>query len=214
MMHLEVVVPTYNLADLLPVCLRSLLAAAIPDGLTVGITVVDNNSADDTREVVESWKDRFNGRLSYVFEQMQGRSAALNAGIVASDSDLVGFIDDDEEIDATWYQTIHDAFTTYDVDFIGGPYIPNWEQEPPAWLPPDHEGVIGLVDAGSEIIPYNEHYPGILMGGNAVIRRAAIEKVGLYLTSLGRTGERLLAREDEHMYRRLLADRKSTRLNS
>src|ERR1041385_6259028 len=90
MMHLEVVVPTYNRADLLPVCLRSLLAGAIPDGLTVGITVVDNNSADDTREVVESWKDRFNGRLSYVFERMQGRSAALNAGITASESDWLG----------------------------------------------------------------------------------------------------------------------------
>ena len=79
------------------------------------------------------------------------------------------------------------------------------EQAPPAWLPRDHQGVIGVVDAGSEIIPYDEHYPGILMGGNAVIRRSAILKVGLYLTSLGRTGERLLAGEDEDMYRRLLA---------
>lgn len=204
-MRLEVVVPTYNRADLLPVCLKSLQAATIPDGLTVGITVVDNNSKDNTRAVVESWQERFGGRLSYVFERMQGRSAALNAGITASESDLIGFIDDDEEIDETWYQTVHHAFTTRDVDFIGGPYIPKWEQEPPAWLPSDHEGVIGLVDAGSEIIPYDDHYPGILMGGNAVIRRAAIEKVGLYMTSLGRTGERLLAGEDEHMYRRLLA---------
>ena len=203
-MRLEVVVPTYNRADLLPVCLRSLLAAAIPDGLTVGITVVDNNSADDTRKVVESWKEQFNGRLRYVFERVQGRSAALNAGITASESDLVGFIDDDEEIDAAWYQTVYQAFTTRDVDFIGGPYIPKWEQDPPSWLPSDHEGVIGVVDAGNEIVPYDEHYPGILMGGNAVIRRAALDKVGLYMTSLGRTGGRLLAGEDEHMYRRLL----------
>src|SRR6476661_4962328 len=203
-MRLEVVVPTYNRADLLPVCLKSLQAATIPDGLSVGITVVDNNSDDNTREVVESWKEQLGERLRYVFERTQGRSAALNAGITASESDLVGFIDDDEEIDTTWYETVHHAFTNYDVDFIGGPYIPKWEREAPAWLPADHEGVIGLVDAGSEIIPYDEHYPGILMGGNAVIRRASIEKVGLYMTSLGRTGERLLAGEDEHMYRRLL----------
>src|SRR5262249_31294146 len=103
-MRLEVVIPTYNRADLLPVCLRSLHAATVPAGLNVRITIVDNNSKDTTREVVESWKDRFNGRLSYVFERMQGRSAALNAGITASDSDLVVFIDDDEEIDETWYQ--------------------------------------------------------------------------------------------------------------
>lgn len=204
-MRLEVVVPTYNRADLLPVCLKSLLSATVPDGLTVGVTVVDNNSKDNTREVVESWQEHFGGRLRYLFAATQGRSSALNAGITGSESDLIGFIDDDEEIDQTWYQTVQYAFTTYEVDFIGGPYIPKWEQEPPGWLPPDHEGVIGLVDAGNEIIPYDENYPGILMGGNAVIRRAALEKVGLYMISLGRTGARLLAGEDEHMYRRLLA---------
>ena len=204
-MHLEVVIPTYNRAQLLPVCLRSLLVASVPTGLTVGITVVDNNSKDRTREVVESWKQQFDGRLQYLFAEKQGRSSALNKGITGSQSDLVGFIDDDEEIDRAWYQTVYHAFTTYNVDFIGGPYIPKWEQEPPGWLPNDHEGVIGLVDAGSEIIPYDERYPGILMGGNAVIRRSAIERVGLYPTALGRTGARLLAGEDEDMYRRLLA---------
>lgn len=204
-MRLEVVIPTYNRADLLPVCLQSLLDAKVPDGMTVGITVVDNNSKDNTKEVIESWKARFNGRLQYLFEAKQGRSAALNCGITGSQSELIGYIDDDEEVDAAWYQTVHEAFGNADVDFIGGPYIPKWEQEPPEWLPHDHEGVIGLVDAGSQVIPYDEHYPGILMGGNAVVRRAAIEKVGLYMTSLGRTGARLLAGEDEDMYRRLLA---------
>ena len=204
-MHLEVVIPTYNRAQLLPVCLRSLLAAPVPTGLTVGITVVDNNSKDNTRQVVEGWQPQFEGRLHYLFEQKQGRSSALNCGITGSKSDLVGFIDDDEEIDRAWYQTAYDTFTAYDVDFIGGPYIPKWDHDPPDWLPSDHEGVIGVVDAGSDIIPYDEHYPGILMGGNAIMRRSAIEKVGLYMTALGRTGERLLAGEDEDMYRRLLA---------
>jgi len=204
-MRLEVVIPTYNRSDLLPHCLRSLAVAAPPPGLKVGITVVDNNSTDGTRAIVESWTQQFAGRLSYLFEQEQGRSAALNKGIICSESDLVGFIDDDEEIDETWYQSVYEAFTEPEVDFIGGPYIPKWQMDPPAWLPPDHQGAIGLVDAGPEIIPYDENYPGILMGGNAVIRRSAIEKVGLYSTSLGRRGERLLAGEDEDMYRRLLA---------
>jgi glucosyl-dolichyl phosphate glucuronosyltransferase len=204
-MRLEVVIPTYNRAELLPVCLKSLQVAKIPDGLTVGITVVDNNSQDQTKQVVESWRQHFGGRLKYLFEGKQGRSAALNKGITGSESDLIGFIDDDEEIDETWYQVAHHAFTAHEVDFIGGPYIPNWEKEPPDWLPNDHQGVIGLVDAGNEVIPYDENYPGILMGGNAVIKRSAIEKAGLYMTSLGRTGARLLAGEDEDMYRRLLA---------
>ena len=204
-MRLEVIIPTYNRCDLLPVCLKSLSAARVPPDMTVGVTVVDNNSTDDTPAVVEEWKQLFTGRLHYTFEKQQGRSFALNAGVNGSESDLVGFIDDDEEIDAAWYETAHQAFTEYDVDFIGGPYIPKWETEPPPWLPRDHQGVIGLVDAGDKIIPYDENYPGILMGGNAVIRRTAIEMAGLYATALGRRGARLLAGEDEDMYRRLLA---------
>src|SRR3989442_3960702 len=43
------------------------------------------------------------------------------------------------------------------------------------------------------------------MGGNAVVSRAALQKVGLYSTDLGRKGKRALADEDTDMYRRLLA---------
>lgn len=204
-MRLEVIIPTYNRAGLLPGCLQSLSVAGVPAGMTVGITVVDNNSTDDTPAVVASWKEHFGGRLQYIFEKQQGRSSALNAGITGSKSDLVGFIDDDEEIHPNWFEVVHRAFTEHEVDFIGGPYVPKWEINPPAWLPADHEGVIAVVSAGDKVIPYDENYPGILMGGNAVIRRAAIEKAGLYMTALGRRGERLLAGEDEDMYRRLLA---------
>ena len=42
------------------------------------------------------------------------------------------------------------------------------------------------------------------MGGNAVLRRSTLERVGLYATSLSRNSKRLLAGEDEDMYRRLL----------
>src|ERR1041384_6907557 len=96
-MHLEVVIPTYNRADLLPVCLTSLQEATIPEGLTVGITVVDNNSKDNTRAVVESWKQQLGERLSYVFEGTQGRSAALNAGITSRESDPAARIADAAE---------------------------------------------------------------------------------------------------------------------
>jgi hypothetical protein len=43
------------------------------------------------------------------------------------------------------------------------------------------------------------------MGGNAVLTREILSEVGLYNTRLGRTGTRLLAGEDDDMYRRLLA---------
>jgi glycosyltransferase involved in cell wall biosynthesis len=185
--------------------LDSLLAAAPPPGLYVQVTVVDNNSRDCTRQTVESYMEKFGGRLHYVFESRQGRSFALNAGITSTGGELVGMIDDDEEIDRRWYSLIYSAFSPGGVDFIGGPYVPRWGAQPPAWLPSNYLGAIGWVDGGSKVVPFDSSYPGILMGGNAVLTRAILNRVGLFNTKLGRTDKRLISGEDDDMYQRLLA---------
>lgn len=205
MMRLDVIVPTYNRQDLLPLSLNSLFAAEIPSGLEVMITVVDNNSTDGTRQVIESFIKKFGNRIQYRFEKQQGRSHALNAGITATSGDLIGIIDDDEEVDPTWYKAAFEAFSTKDLDFIGGPYLPNWSITPPDWLPREYGGVVGWVDGGEKEVPFDSNYPGILMGGNVVLKRSIIEKVGLYTTWLGRTDKGLLTGEDEELYGRLLA---------
>jgi glucosyl-dolichyl phosphate glucuronosyltransferase len=203
-MELDVVVPTYNRQELLKLTLESLLAAEIPSGLKVLVTVVDNNSKDDTRLVVQRYREKFEGRLGYQFEPRQGRSHALNAGISHTTGDIVGMIDDDEEIDSRWYATVHSAFKDDLTEFIGGPYVPRWAAALPPWFPQDYRGVVGWVDGGELVVPFDENYSGILMGGNAVIKRALLQRVGSYSTSLGRTAKRLLSCEDEDMYWRLL----------
>ena len=204
-MRLDVIIPTYNRASLLPSALNSLLAAKIPAGLDVSITVVDNNSTDDTRKVVESFREKFGDKVQYCFEKQQGRSAALNAGIRATRGDFVGVIDDDEEVDANWFAVAFEALRTGELDFVGGPYVPRWSGPPPEWLPSSYGAVIGLVDGGDKQVPFDENYGGILMGGNAVFTRAVLEKVGPYSTWLGRTDKGLLSGEDEELYGRLLA---------
>lgn len=204
-MRLDVIVPTYNRQDRLPLTLNSLLAAEIPAGLEVGITVVDNNSTDGTRQVIESFRKRFGDRVQYCFERQQGRSHALNAGIAATGGDLIGTIDDDEEIDPSWYAVAFAAMKDGELDFIGGPYVPRWSIAPPDWLPPEYGGVVGWVDGGDKPVPYDSNYPGILMGGNAVFKRSVLDEVGRYTTWLGRTDKGLLTGEDEELYGRLLA---------
>lgn len=204
-MQLEVIIATYNRCDLLPRALASLLAAEVPPGLDVRVVVADNNSKDGTRQVVEEWQPKFGGRLQYLFEGRQGKSYALNTAITASHGDLIGMVDDDEEVDARWFMRLRRAFEDDAVEFVGGPYLPRWGAEPPAWLPATYRGVIGWVEAGDKVLPYDENYPGMLMGGNAVFRRELFARVGLYATNLGRTDKHLLSCEDEDMYQRLLA---------
>jgi len=148
----------------------------------------------------------FGGRLDYLFELRQGRTFALNAGIAHARGELIGTIDDDEEIDVHWYERVYQAFAENpQLDFIGGACVPRWGAERPEWLPESHGSVIGWVDGGNRVVPYDENYPGILMGGNAVLKRTVFERVGVYSTELGRTAKGLLSCDDEDMYRRLLA---------
>ena len=175
-MRLDVIVPTYNRQDLLPLALNSLFAAEIPAGVDVTVTVVDNNSTDGTRQLIESFRKQFGERIQYCFEAQQGRSHALNAGIAATSGDLVGIIDDDEEIDPSWYKTAVEALTPGDLDFIGGPYVPRWANEPPEWMPREYGGVVGWVDGGDKAVPFDRNYPGILMGGNVVFTRSILKK--------------------------------------
>jgi len=204
-MQLDVVIPTHNRAPLLARALESLLIAERPQGLDVRVIVVDNRSTDDTRRLVESLMPRFEGRLHYVYEPNPGRSHALNAGIDASRGDLVGMIDDDEEVDRRWFVTIGIAFEDPATDFIGGPYVPRWGSERPPWLGTAYKAAIGWVDAGPEMRQYGPGFDGLLMGGNAVIRRSVLERVGPYSTDLGRTSDgRLLSCEDRDMFNRVM----------
>jgi glycosyltransferase involved in cell wall biosynthesis len=205
-MRLDVVIPTYNRADLLPRALESLRVADRPDALDVRVTVVDNRSTDATRDIVDSFMPKFGGHLNYVYEEKPGRSHALNAGIAASRGDLVGMIDDDEEVDRGWLKTIALAFEDSMTDFIGGPYLPRWGAERPIWLGNAYGAVIGWAESGQAIQQFGPGCDAMLMGGNAIIRRSVLERVGPYSVDLGRTpGRRLLSCEDEDMFTRLLA---------
>lgn len=205
-MHVDVVIPTYNRAHMLGRTLASLGRARVPDGMTTRIVVVDNNSKDDTRGVVASFAADLGDRLHYVFEARPGRSHALNAGIAVAAGDLVGMIDDDEEVDAGWFEEIARSFADSRLDFITGPYLPRWSAPPPAWLPPRPSSVVGWVDGGPDVRTFGKDYDGVLMGGNAVVRLARLRDVGAYDPALGRSSDgRLLSCEDEEMQNRLMA---------
>jgi glycosyltransferase involved in cell wall biosynthesis len=203
---LDVLVPTCRRPRTLARALRSLLAAPVPDGLDVRITVIQNDDDPQTGATLQAVAAEHPGRLAFLRESRSGKSNALNAGIRATTGDLVGVIDDDEEVDTGWFEAVAQAFTDTTVDFVGGPCLPCWGAVPPAWLPSTWRGVIGFVDDGDRVMQFGSDAPGILMGGNCVIRRQALLRVGLYSTALGPRHEcRLFSCEDEDLYGRLIA---------
>jgi len=204
-LRLDVLIPTHNRAPTLERCVRSVLSATPTPRLLVHVTVICNGCTDDSRDVVRWLQMSYPGMITLLEERRRGKSKALNAAIEATGGDLVGMIDDDEEVAPQWLAVIADAFTDPHLDFIGGPYVPICDTPLPDWLPDEYLAVVGVVDNGSAPRPYGRDFPGILKGGNAVIRRRALQLVGPYAEHLGPGSfSRLFSCEDEDMYWRLL----------
>lgn len=202
-MKLDVVVPTYNRSQLVQRTISSLLRAPIPPGLEVTIIIADNNSKDNTQQLVREMQARTDRTILYVNETRQSSSYARNTGISLGKGEIIGFIDDDEEVDEHWYEVVAREFADEATQFIGGPYLPNATAPMPRWLPPGYHAVIGVIDPKPRA-PYVESFPGNLNSGNAVIRRSVFDRVGQYSTKLGRSGKGLLSEEDAELYRRIL----------
>ena len=73
----SVVVSTYNRAAMLEQMLPSLLGQHA-DGLAYEVIVIDNNSTDDTPEVLRAWADRHPGVFRHCREPRAGVSNGSN----------------------------------------------------------------------------------------------------------------------------------------
>jgi glycosyltransferase involved in cell wall biosynthesis len=203
-MTLDLIIATYNRAALLQACLESVVAASRPDGLSITVIVVDNNSKDNTRQIAESFHSQPGLTFRYIFVGRPGKSAALNEAIAQTSGEIIGLIDDDEQLDTAWFQVVYREFSgDAKLDYIGGPYRPNWESSPPSWLPQSFLGAIGIVNR-NERATFSPSFEGMLMGGNAAIRRTVLEKALPYPEHLGKIGKRIRSGEDEVIYHRLL----------
>jgi glucosyl-dolichyl phosphate glucuronosyltransferase len=204
-MKIDIVVATCNRELLLSKLLGSIRRARVPDGVSVRVVVADNNSKDGTRALVERLRPDWQGTLDYVFEPRQGKSFALNAGIAVTRGDVVGFLDDDEEMDAGWLAAVERTFADEAISFSSGPYLPIWGAAIPKWLPPSYPAIIGWIEAGPDVLEYGRNYSGMMMGGNAVVRTSVLKSLGGFNTGLGRTGSNLCGCEDADLSQRLLA---------
>ena len=192
-MDLSVIIATFNRARDLDGTLASLSRLTTDRGWE--LIVVDNNSTDDTRAVVDGWAGRFPVPLRYMFEARQGRSPALNAGITAARGAVIVTTDDDVRVEPDWLDRTADGLTRLGCDYVGGRVLPIWDAPKPAWLP-DHGGkhwaVIALLDYGDRPLEFGARVP---LGVNMAFRRDAFERAGLLDPDTGRKAGTLLGQE-------------------
>jgi glycosyltransferase involved in cell wall biosynthesis len=194
MSDVTVLIATYNRAALLGETLDVLARSEPPGSRTWDVLVVDNNSRDRTRAVVESRQATFPVPLRYLFEGTPGRSAALNAAHRVTTAPLLLYTDDDVRVAPRWLASGTEALAD-GWDYVGGPVDPLWEAPRPDWLDGTLHGTIAILDYGTSRFVFEDRRR-VPLGANMGVRRDLLDRIGGFREDLGRsTGKKILGQE-------------------
>jgi glycosyltransferase involved in cell wall biosynthesis len=170
------------------------------------ILVIDNNSTDDTRDLVEKAADTALVKTRYLLERKLGLSHARNAGIDKARGEIVLFIDDDALAEADWLSRMLQAFEDPEVAAAGGPVRPQWETERPSWLPEKWLSYLSIEEFSDLLATKeftNQRSP---VGTNMAYRKTSLGKDIRFPTALGRKGTNLISNEEVVLCREVLAN--------
>jgi glycosyltransferase involved in cell wall biosynthesis len=182
-MKLSFVIPAYNEEHYIGDCLDSILKQKTGAPCEVEIVVVNNASTDGTATVIT----RRYPEVKLVNEPQKGLVFARRAGFLAATGDLIAQVDADSRLTPDWIKKVAAAFTK-DKELVGlsGPYI---YYDLPAlkrfWV-----WVFYIPTYISYLVNHFVLHTGsVLLGGNCIVRRDALKKIGGYDTNIEFYGE-------------------------
>lgn len=199
----SIIVCTYNRAESLRDTLSALKNLQTAPDQQWEVIVVDNNSNDHTRQVVETFQQDW-PILRYTFEEKQGLSHARNHGISCADGEIILFTDDDVLPEPNWLTATLSGLDQYQADACGGYIAPIWESPPPEWLTERFYGFLAIRTDRTDDYPITtaSQTP---FGANMAFRKKVFDQVGYFDTGRGRKGNVLASGEDGELFQRILS---------
>ncbi len=201
-MFTTVSIQTYNHAKTLAITLESLRTLRCPMGIDYEILIVNNNSTDNTADVIQRYVKLLAPRLRSVFESKQGLSHARNRALQEAMGEIVCFIDDDVKVDPGWLEAVSAAFIKYSAAVVGGRsyLIYPTAAGRPAWLPAKMETLLSHLDYGDNVLVNTDKE---LFGLNFSVSRQITLDIGDFNSNLGRCGKSLFSGEDKEFCERI-----------
>jgi glycosyltransferase involved in cell wall biosynthesis len=194
-----VAIPTYNGENRLPAVLECLRWQLNTTQLAWEVVVVDNNSTDDTAQVVRNYQKIWPHKipLRYVVEKKQGAGFARHKAVQLAASPLIGFLDDDNIPSMTWVAAAYRFAQEHPQAGVYGSRIQgDFESDPP----PNFERIaslLALTERGERPILYEPHKKVLPPGAGMVVRRQVwLDNVPEKTILTGRDGKSMLTGED------------------
>ena len=154
---ISVIICSYNRADYIIGAVDSLYHQTL-DRNRFEVIVVDNNSIDNTGELVQEYIRTHPGfHLKYLTESRQGASFARNTGAAFAKAPLLCFMDDDAVAEKEYLQRILDLFARHpDASGMGGRIIPRYIPSEPKWMSHFVSSLVGNFDYSPELTVFRE----------------------------------------------------------
>ncbi len=140
---ISVIIPAFNIEDLLPKCVTSVASQDYPKSL-LQIIVVDDGSTDKTGAVADKLSALYEN-VEVIHKENGGSSSARNAGLLAATGEYVGFVDSDDYISPEMYGLLMDAALRNDADMVQisrDEISENGDRLPDVVIPPEKEMVV------------------------------------------------------------------------
>ncbi|MDR3559506.1 MAG: glycosyltransferase family 2 protein [Candidatus Pacebacteria bacterium] len=181
-MKLSFVIPAWNEEKYIARTLDSVIRQVKKSGRDIEIIVVNNASRDRTGEIARQYPD-----VIVVDEPRKGLPQARQAGFLAASGDLIANMDADSILPEGWIEKTYEHFSNDPkLASLSGPYQ-YYEYSAPQnfivslyYVPAFMAHSIGRRLFGKG---------GIIQGGNFVLKRSALERVGGFNTDIKFYGE-------------------------
>ena len=102
-MNLSIIIPVYNAEKNLNKCIDSIIGQTLKD---IEIIIIDDGSIDNSWRIVESYIKKYENIIG-IKQKNSGPARARNLGISKAKGKYIGFVDSDDYIEETMYETLY-----------------------------------------------------------------------------------------------------------
>jgi glycosyltransferase involved in cell wall biosynthesis len=181
--EISVIICSYNRADYIIGAIESLYHQTL-DKSRFEVLVVDNNSIDNTGDLVQDYiQTHHDIDLKYLTESNQGASFARNTGAAFARSPLLCFMDDDAIAEPHYLERILNFFPDHpDASGLGGRIIPKYIPAEPRWMSYHVSSLVGNFNYSPELTVFKEgKYP---LESNMIVRKKDFDQINGFNTLL------------------------------
>lgn len=209
MNQLAIVICTCNRAALVGALIRHFDKDVIStDNLQLEVIIVDNNSTDDTGEVVSRMAEKNRWyELRYVIERRPGLSNARNRGVREASSALISFLDDDAVPERSFLFSLSRAFARHDETECFAHKVINHPVNKPDWYA--IVGKYAMLNRGNydlgRISRFLQESDPVPIGSGMVISKSIYHRYGPFDSQFGYdiTRELMVPGEETELFYRI-----------